>query len=64
MKTPDRKVTKAAADYGKGMKGALCGLCRHFDPPNRCAVVIGPIDPMMWCKYFARPTLKEPWTNA
>src|SRR5262245_54098174 len=49
------KVTKAAADYGSGMKSAHCGICRHFNAKAKtCAIVAGSIDPDAWCKHFKK----------
>ena len=53
------KATKSAAHYGKGMKSAHCGICRHFIRPDACEKVEGEIGASMWCKFFkkaAKPT--------
>jgi hypothetical protein len=54
LEPPPRKISKAAADYGEGLPQAHCGICQHFTSPNKCSVVIGPVAPEDWCKYFAR----------
>jgi len=48
------KVTKAKAQYGKGMDSAHCGICTHFRPPTSCVVVIGAVGARGWCKYFEK----------
>jgi len=53
MKPPAHQVSKLEAEYGKGMKSAHCGICRHFGPPHDCEVVIGTVNSDGWCKYFA-----------
>ncbi|MGE4426044.1 MAG: hypothetical protein AB7G37_06310 [Solirubrobacteraceae bacterium] len=40
------KVPMAEAGYRQGdPMGAACGACANFQPPDRCAVVAGQIDP-------------------
>jgi len=51
---PEHKVTKQAAEYGKGMAKAHCGICQHFTAPNHCSVVIGKVGARGWCKYFEK----------
>jgi hypothetical protein len=47
-----KRVTKDAADYGRGMKSAHCAICKHFEAPDRCEIVIGKISPKGWCHFF------------
>ena len=54
MTPPEHKVTKQAAEYGKGMAKAHCGICQHFTAPNHCSVVIGKVGARGWCKYFEK----------
>jgi hypothetical protein len=49
-----KRVTKDAADYGRGMKSAHCAICKHFEAPDRCEIVIGKISPSGWCHFFAK----------
>jgi dihydroorotase len=46
-------VSKASAQYSKGMPSAHCGICTHYSN-HRCEIVVGEIDPAMWCKFFAK----------
>ena len=48
------KISKEAADYGKGLPQAHCGICQHFTAPSHCGIVVDPVRPEDWCKYFAR----------
>lgn len=48
------KKSKDEVDYGKGHRGSKCGLCRHFETPNRCELVAGLIGRGMWCKLFEK----------
>lgn len=48
------KETKKDAGYSEGKPNAHCGICRHFEPPRACEIVMGRIDPKMWCKYFEK----------
>jgi hypothetical protein len=54
LEPPPTRVPKRQADYGWGLPQAHCGICEHFTKPDKCSVVIGPVAPEMWCKYFAR----------
>jgi hypothetical protein len=50
---PPRKQTKAEAlyqDYPNGPQ--RCGVCVHFQPPNDCEVIQGPVQPNGWCRNF------------
>lgn len=48
-------LAKSEVDYGPGKPdGDHCSICRHFDAPDRCDLVIGKIGPSMWCKQFAK----------
>ena len=31
-----------------------CEVCKHFEPPNSCAVVYGEVKPEAWCNMFVR----------
>jgi hypothetical protein len=68
-----RKVSKSEVDYSRGHAGAHCGkvldddksYCRHFIPPlsptsnlGQCEKVAGPINPVYWCRLFARAISK------
>jgi hypothetical protein len=68
-----RKVSKSEVDYSRGHAGAHCGkvldddrsYCRYFNPPlspagnlGQCQKVAGPINPVFWCRLFARAQSK------
>jgi hypothetical protein len=36
--------------------GQRCDQCTHWQPPNACAIVEGPIAPAGWCGAFAPKT--------
>lgn len=36
--------------------GQRCDQCTHWQPPNACAIVEGPINPAGWCGAFAPKT--------
>ena len=36
--------------------GQACEACTHFQAPNACAIVEGPISPRGWCGAFAPKT--------
>lgn len=48
------KLSKASVHYSKGMPQAHCGICAHFERPDACELVEGPIDAGMWCTRFSR----------
>lgn len=51
-----QKVSQAAALYQDRPKGGLsCAACALFRPPAACAVVVGPISPNGWCRFFDLP---------
>jgi hypothetical protein len=54
MKPPRRRVSKDDADYSRGMPTANCGLCEHFTAPDQCEIVIGPVSPKAWCRFFKK----------
>ncbi|HLH72173.1 MAG TPA: hypothetical protein VKX96_02735 [Chloroflexota bacterium] len=48
------KISKAEAKYQNQPKGQQrCEICLQFEPPSKCKIVHGPIDPKGWCQYFA-----------
>ncbi len=51
---PGEKVSKKAADYGKGSPFRRCDKCEYFKQ-NHCKIVEGEIDPYAVCKYFEKP---------
>jgi hypothetical protein len=66
---PMLKASKQDVDYSRGHAGAHCGkvldddkaYCQHFIPPlspasnlGQCQKVAGPINPVYWCRLFAR----------
>jgi hypothetical protein len=53
------KHTQASVDYSPGMPQSKCEICRHFLPPEACALVEGPIDPQFWCELFERAKMNE-----
>jgi hypothetical protein len=50
---PNRKVAKASVDYSHGKPHAHCGICRHYHD-HACTIVVGYIEPQMWCELFAK----------
>lgn len=49
------KVSKASVDYSLGHpRGDRCGVCKHFQKPNKCEIVAGLVKSNMWCKRFKR----------
>ena len=48
------KIEKSLVMYqDKPKDGQECDKCLHFQPPNACAIVAGPIIPTGWCGAFA-----------
>ena len=48
------KLPQAAIMYQNSPKdGHQCSACQHWQPPNACAIVQGPIAPTGWCGAFA-----------
>jgi hypothetical protein len=48
-----RNVSKAVARYqDRPNRGQRCGRCMHFLPPGGCEIVVGPVSPQGWCRYF------------
>ena len=60
------KVSKESVDYSNGMHHSHCGptfrddnyYCKHFIPGagffGQCEEVRGAIEPIMWCRLFAK----------
>jgi hypothetical protein len=47
------KISKAAVAYQDHPQGdKRCEKCLHFQPPNGCKLVDGPIDPKGFCRIF------------
>jgi len=52
-----QKLAKNLIMYQDGPKGDQhCSICTHWQPPNACAIVEGPISPNGWCGAFAPKT--------
>jgi hypothetical protein len=52
--TAQQKLPKALVQYQDTPKGSQkCLVCLHFQPPDACAIVEGPISPEGWCAAFA-----------
>lgn len=52
--TAQQKLPKALVQYQDSPKGSQkCLVCLHFQPPDACAIVEGPISPEGWCVAFA-----------
>ncbi len=48
------KINQKEAQYQNHPKGQQrCEICLNFQPPNKCRIVQGPINPKGWCQYFA-----------
>jgi hypothetical protein len=48
------RMIKAAAHYQNRPNGKQhCAICRHFQAPNSCEIVIGRISPHGWCRFFS-----------
>jgi hypothetical protein len=48
------KLPHKAVQYGPGhAKGDHCAICRHFEPPSQCDIVMD-IKPLGWCNKFAK----------
>ena len=45
------KYSKAECDYGPGSWPEECSTCSHFNGRSACRIVVGAIDPEMWCKF-------------
>ena len=45
------KYSKAECDYGPGSWPEECSTCSHFNGRSACRIVVGSIDPEMWCKF-------------
>jgi hypothetical protein len=51
-----QKVSQSAALYqDQPRAGFSCAACSLFRPPDACAVVVGPISPRGWCRFFDLP---------
>jgi len=48
-------VEKHEADYTNTGDVEHCRLCEFWRPPDACALVIGTISPVGWCKFFQWP---------
>jgi hypothetical protein len=49
-----QKIEKTLVMYQEKPKGAQqCSNCLHFQPPDACAIVVGPIVPAGWCGAYA-----------
>jgi hypothetical protein len=49
-----QKLPQAAIQYQPGPRGnQRCDNCLHWQPPNACAIVEGPIAPQAWCAAYA-----------
>jgi hypothetical protein len=47
------KISKAAVAYQDHPQGdKRCAKCLHFQTPNSCILVDGPIDPQGFCRIF------------
>jgi hypothetical protein len=47
------KISKTAVAYQDHPQGdKRCEKCLHFQPPNGCKLVDGPIDPKGFCRIF------------
>ena len=48
-------LTKHEAEYRDHPKGRqYCGLCKMFERPNHCSLVIGVISRIGWCRYWEK----------
>jgi hypothetical protein len=48
------KIPQSEAQYQQQPKGQQrCEICLQFNPPNRCKIVRGKINPQGWCQFFA-----------
>ena len=48
------KLAKSAVGFEHPAKGpSHCSQCVHFEPPDACEIVAGPISRRDWCKKFA-----------
>jgi hypothetical protein len=56
-RAPEGKRSKQSVNYSEGNAAEHCGICRHFQLPNACALVEGHIVPAFWCRLFARTKL-------
>jgi len=47
------KISKARAQYQDRPRGRQqCSGCVHFQGPDSCEIVAGPISPNGWCRHF------------
>ena len=55
QETPEAdKIKQVNAHYQHQPKGQQrCAICLQFQPPNRCRIVEGPIEPTGWSQFFA-----------
>ena len=53
------RVSQDYADYGRGVKAHHCGICRHFEKPDGCAIVAGKISPDGGCRFFQKKVESE-----
>jgi hypothetical protein len=60
------KRTKHEVAYTRvGSTEEHCGICRHFEQPNRCEIVEGKIDAGGWCRLFVKEkAMKQHWDAA
>jgi hypothetical protein len=55
--TAQQKLAKNLIMYQDSPKGdQRCDNCTHWQPPNACAIVEGPIAPQAWCGAWAPKT--------
>jgi hypothetical protein len=48
------KIKQVEALYQQAPKGQQrCEICLQFNPPSKCRIVQGPINPKGWCQFFA-----------
>ena len=48
------RVSKDYAEYERGTKERHCSMCKHFEKPEACAIVVGKISAGGSCRYFER----------
>ena len=48
------KLSKASTHYtdDAGAKHDKCRICKHFQKPDSCEIVLGKISPKGWCTEF------------
>lgn len=50
-----QRVSKLSVNYGPSTNAeTVCGNCAHFQEPNCCERVSGPINKRAWCELWER----------